>query len=125
MAELPAERFRSPYALYGFQTHFGYSNNMMVIVAVSTFGVSIVLLMISMVTSSITSKRLKKVAFMIANELCYALIVFITPSMVTAVAIEAQEGTITDSSMIWSKALLISGMLMLLSIHFLNLSTAD
>ena len=29
-SDLPEERMRSPYYLYGYQTHFGYANNIMV-----------------------------------------------------------------------------------------------
>jgi hypothetical protein len=45
--------------------------------------------------------------------------------MVTALAIEAKEGTIGSTNYIWSKAFLIGGILMLLSSHLLNLSTAE
>jgi hypothetical protein len=60
---------------------------MMIVVAGSTFGLAVVLLMVSMITSSVTAKKLKKAAFLIANELSYAIVVFITPCMVTAVSI--------------------------------------
>ena len=45
--------------------------------------------------------------------------------MVTALAIEAQEGTIADTSILWSKGFLVGGILILLVSHLLNLSTAE
>ena len=45
--------------------------------------------------------------------------------MVTALAIEAQEGTIADTSILWSKGFLVGGILIILVSHLLNLSTAE
>ena len=62
----------------------------MVIIAGATFGAAVFLLAVSMVTSFAATKKLKNAAFLITNEISYTIVVFITPCMVTAVAIEAQ-----------------------------------
>lgn len=67
MSDPPKERFNSPYALFGFKAYFGFSNNMMVIVAASTFALSILLLLTSMLTSASRARKLKNASFLIAN----------------------------------------------------------
>ena len=78
----------SPYYLYGFQTHFGYTNNIMVIITAGVYAIAVVLLIISMLVAKGTSKRIKKASYYVATELAYALVVFSTPNMVTSICIE-------------------------------------
>jgi hypothetical protein len=119
------DKLRSPYALLGFKKFFGYSNNLMVLVAGCIIALAVLLNIASMLTSKSTSRRIKHVGFMVANELAYSVIVFITPSMVTSLCIEVQGGVIFETNPYWSKAFLVGGCLLLVVAHFMQLSTAE
>ena len=121
LSPFPEERFKSPYALYGYHKYFGFSNNVMVIAAACSFGLSGILLLVSNLTKANASRKLKK-AFLMTNELSYTLVVFSTANMVTALSLESQAGTILDTSLVWSKSLLVCAVIMLLTTHILNLS---
>lgn len=94
LSPLPKQRFVSPYALYGYHRYFGFSNNLMVIVAASVFGVALLLLGLSILVGRGSSRRLKHAAYLAASEVGYALMVFSTPNIVTAICIEAREGVL-------------------------------
>ena len=66
-SEVPADRFRSPYALLGFYRHFGFSNNGMILLGGIIYTIAGVLLTISMLTSKSTSRRMKNTAYLVAN----------------------------------------------------------
>lgn len=114
----------SSYYLYGYQTHFGYTNNIMILVTLAVYALAVLLLILSIVTSRITSKRFKKASFYLANDIAYALVVFSTPNIVTALCLEIQEETITGTGLPWSRILLIGSCVILVIAHFLNLATA-
>jgi len=59
----------------------------MVLITLSLYLLSGLLLLVSFLTSEGHKKKLKKVAFVIADDLCYSLVVFITPSVLTALAL--------------------------------------
>ena len=61
---------------------------------------------------------------MIANDLCYTLMVFLTPNILTAIFIEIKEGLILDWSVPWSKLFMMLALFMLFFAHFLNIYTA-
>lgn len=125
LSPLPKERFVSPYALYGFHRHFGFSNNVMVIITGSVFGVAVLLLGLSILVGKASARRLKHASFLVASEVGYSLVVFTTPNIVTAICIEASEGALFSVEYIWSKALLITACCLLLTSHILQLSTAE
>ena len=77
----------SPYHLYGYQPHFGFTNNLMTILTAAVFAVAIVLLIVSLLISRGASKRLKKAAYYIATEIGYALVVFSTPNIITSLCL--------------------------------------
>ena len=122
LSPFPEEKFRSPYALYGYHKYFGFSNNVMQIVAAASFGLAGIVLLASFITSATLSRKLKRGAFLIANELSYTLVVFSTANMVTALSLESQAGKILDTSLVWSKSLLICSVIMILSTHAINLA---
>ena len=124
-SQLPQSRMHSPYYLYGFQTYFGYTNNIMVIITAGVYAIAVVLLIISMLVAKGTSKRIKKASYYVATELAYALVVFSTPNMVTSICLEIKEGTIADSGMVWSRLMFIGSCVMFVVAHFLNLATAE
>jgi len=97
----------------------------MIIAAGGVYAISVIMLVISTVSTKATSRRFKNAAFIVASELGYGLVVFLTPSIVTALCIEAKENIILDASIFWSKAMLVGGVFMLLITHFLNLSTVE
>ena len=97
----------------------------MIIIALSLYILSGILLTVSFFTSLGHQKRLKKVAFVIADDLCYSIIVFITPSVLTAICLEMKHGVFFDWSLPWSKLLLIAGIFMFFGAHALNIKTAD
>lgn len=125
MSPLPKERFVSPYALYGYQKYFEFSNNAMVIFTGAVFGVAILLLAISMLTSKSVSRKIKTASSMVAGEVGYALVIFGTPNIITALCIEAQEGVIFQADYIWSKGFLIVSLGLLISAHIVQFSTAE
>ncbi len=90
LSPLPKERIDSPYALYGYKADFGFSNNLMIILGCSVFGVAAILFLLSMLTAKSTSRRLKNGAVAVANEVGYALVVFSTPNIINAICIEAK-----------------------------------
>ena len=97
---------------------------MMVLAAAASYLVAGFLLILSLATSKSLSRKFKNGAFLVANELSYTIVVFNTPNMVTAICLEAQAGTILNTDLVWSKGFLVLAMLMLLTSHLLNLSTA-
>lgn len=125
LSSLPKQRFVSPYALYGYHRHFGFSNNLMVIVAASVFGVAVLLLGLSILVGKASSRRLKHAAYLAASEVGYALMVFSTPNIVTAICIEAREGVLFSVEYLWSKAFLVTACCLLLASHILQLSSAE
>ena len=73
----------SAYHLYGYESNLGFSFNFMCILTLSFYGLAIVTLILSAVSTKY-SRMFKKVTFVIANDLCYALVVFSTPNLLTA-----------------------------------------
>jgi hypothetical protein len=67
---------------------------MMVIIAASVFGVAGLLLVLSMLTSKSAARRMKNASSLVATEVGYALVVFTTPNIITALCIEAREGVL-------------------------------
>ena len=77
-----------PYYVYGYRPHFGFSNNLMIILGLCIYAIAAILYAISKVPSSKkTSEMVKGVSYMIANDLCYTLVVFLTPNILTAIYI--------------------------------------
>lgn len=97
----------------------------MVILAAATFGLAGAILTLSLITSKSTSRKFKNGAFLVANELCYTIVVFSTPNVVTAICLEAQAGTIANTELVWSKGMMVGALMMMLVSHLLNLSTAE
>ena len=94
-------------------------------IAAGFYALAAILLIASMLTSKTTGRRIKNLAFIIAMEICYSLVVFITPCMVSAFCIEIHKGVIFHAKPMWSKGFLVGGTVMLLVTHFLNLSTIE
>ena len=77
--------------------------------------VAIVFLLISKCVDNISCGRLlKRIAFTIINSVCYSLILFCIPNIVTAIAIEVKEGTIGNFTYPFSTILLVTAILMIL-----------
>jgi hypothetical protein len=114
-----------PYRIYGYEAYFGYSNNVMVIVTLICYVIAGLLFILSLITARSTAWRLKSAAFATANDLCYTLVVFSSPNILTAIYIEIKEGVILDWSLPWSKCFLIVSIFMIIFAHFLNVKTAE
>lgn len=56
----------------------------MVLTAASIFAMAALLILLAMFTSTETSSRLRKAAFIIASEIGYFLVVFLTPNIINA-----------------------------------------
>ena len=59
----------------------------MYLITAAVYGIALFLLMISMLTTAGTSKKVKNAAYYVANDLAYALIVFCTPNIISAMCI--------------------------------------
>ena len=96
----------------------------MILVALAAFFIAALILVLSFLASKNTAKKLRGASYMIANDLCYTLMVFLTPNILTAIFIEIKEGIILDWSVPWSKGFMILAILMLIFAHFLSTYTA-
>lgn len=114
-----------PYAIYGYQKYFGYSCNVMVLAIAAVYGLSILLLLLSSVTAKSLSRKLKEGGIVLLNEVGFAIVLFCTPNILTAVCIEIKEGTIFDTSIFWSTAFLIIALSAFLIGNVINLFTID
>ena len=76
--------------MYGYGRTFGESNNIMVLAAAACFGLAAILLLASALTSRGRSRKLRNASFVVASDLAYALIVFLTPNIISAICIEAK-----------------------------------
>ena len=59
----------------------------MLLITLSAYLIAVLLVALSCIVSKGTARKLKGVAFMIANDLCYTIMVFITPNILTAIFI--------------------------------------
>ena len=59
----------------------------MLLITLSAYLIAILLVVLSCIVSKGTARKLKGAAFMIANDLCYTIMVFITPNILTAIFI--------------------------------------
>jgi hypothetical protein len=109
LTQQPSAPLESSYSVYGFQRYFGYSCNVMVLAIASVYGLSLLLVCLSAITTKGVSRRLRNGGFILLNEVGFALVTFSTPNIVTAVCVEFQAGTIFDASLFWSKAFLCVG----------------
>ena len=66
----------------------------MVIAAVIAYALAALLLGCSVLTSRTSARKLRNAAFSVGTDMAYALIIFLTPNIVTAICIEAKEGII-------------------------------
>ena len=87
LADQPDQRMESSYYLYGYQKYMGFSFNLMGILIATGYGVAISILAVSAFMPAGTAKILKKLTFVVTNDLCYSLIVFSTPNIVTGLCI--------------------------------------
>lgn len=97
----------------------------MVLIPLALYFLALLLIGISALTSKAAARRFKNVAYLVSTELSFTLIVFSTPNIVTAVCIEAQQGLIFDTSLLWSKALLIAAIAMFLISQCLSYANAE
>ena len=121
----PSEALGISYRIYDYQTQFGFSNNVMVMVALGLYLTGTLLFIISKFTEKGTAQRLRGASFLIVSDLCYALVVFLSPNILTAFFIEAKEGALADWSLPWSKAFLLLAFAMLLFAHVFSVCTAE
>ena len=66
-----------------------------------------------------TVDRLKYVAFLIATDIGYSLVVFLTPNILTALCLELKHGVFFQWTLSWSKLFLIISILLFLFAHTL------
>jgi cysteine-rich repeat protein len=123
-SSLPAQRFLFPYALYGYQPRFGFSNNFMVVAAYAVYALAFLLLLLSGLAKKGTAHRIRYTSFFMATDIAYTLVVFLSPSILTAFCIEVKEGIVFDWSMEWSNAFMVAALLMFGVAHCVSLATA-
>ena len=123
-SSIPQITYSSPYFLYGFQPHFGFAHNVMFLITMCTYGIAVILIVLLVFTPTNAAKRIKNVAFYIANDISYALVVFCIPSVITAICLEISEGTSTGSEVPWSRFFFVGSIIMLVVAHLLNLAFA-
>ena len=97
----------------------------MVLAALGLYLIGTLFFFISKFTEKGTSQRLREASFLIVSDLCYALVVFLSPNILTAFLIEAKEGALTDWSLPWSKVFMLLAFAMLLFAHIFSLYTAE
>lgn len=78
----------SAYNLYGYKTDFGSSNNIMIMAAAGGYALAAVLMLMSMLAKRATARKLSSASFAVANDLCYAILVFSTPNIITSICIQ-------------------------------------
>ena len=103
----------SPYNIYAYQPHFGFSNNLMIILTSSLYGLVATLYLLSKHFNPTVEKIMKRIAFLLATDFCYTLVVFLSPSILTATYLELNEGVLLDWSLPWSKIILLFSWLMI------------
>ena len=114
-----------PYALYGYQKYFGYSCNVMVLAISAVYGLSLLLLLLSSITTKSLSRRLKDGGVLLLNEVGFAIVLFCTPNVLTAFCVQIKEGTIFDTSVFWSTAFLVIALSAFLVSNIINLVTLE
>ena len=77
----------SAYSLYGYQKYFGYACNVMVLAIACVYGLSLILICLSAITTKTLSRRLSQGGFILLNEVGFSLVTFSTPNIVTAFCI--------------------------------------
>lgn len=125
LTQEPSSPLDSSYSVYGFQKYFGYSCNVMVLAIASVYGLSLLLVCLSAVTTKTPSRRLRSGGFILLNEVGFALVTFSTPNIVTAVCVEFQAGTILDTSVFWSKAFLCMGVVSIIVSNIIGVINAE
>lgn len=113
LSKAPRLLLDQPYALYNYEKYFGFSNNVMTIATASFYGLGVLLVLVSTITTKSASRRMKTGGLFVINEVAYTLVMFNSANVVTAFCIEASEGTLTDMDPLWSKAFLIVAMLLM------------
>ena len=90
----------------------------MIIVTVGVYFIALVFLGFSAsATKEGTISRLRYVAFIIANDICYFLVVFLTPNILTAIGLEIRSGIFLDWRLPWSKGFLIASVGLFILAH--------
>lgn len=120
---LPSERFRSSYALFGYQLYFGFSNNLMAIVTGGVYALALSMLFCSRLGCESTARRLRKAAYTV-SEAGYTLTVFCTPNIVTALCIEASEGAVLEGP-VWSIVCAAVSVSSIVFTHLFHSATAE
>lgn len=115
----------SSYVVYGFQKYFGYSCNVMVLAIASVYGLSLLLVCLSAITTKGVSRKLMNGGLILLNEVGFALVTFSTPNIVTAVCVEFQAGTILDTSIFWSKIFLCVGVVSIVLSNIIGIINAE
>ena len=95
----------------------------MLIIIIATYLIALIFLSCSATaTKQGTVTRLRYVAFIIANDICYFLVVFLTPNIITAIGLEIRSGILFDWSLPWSKGFLIASIFLVILAHVVSIS---
>jgi len=78
-----------PHHIIGYQPNFGFSNNLMLIIACIIFFLALLFLIFSLLTQKGTATRIRYISSIIASEPAYTLVVFLSPNIITAICLEA------------------------------------
>jgi hypothetical protein len=120
----PKERFMFPYSIYRYQPHLGYSNNLMIFIAYGLYALALITLLVSRLAQKGTRWRIARVAFILATDVCYSVVVYLSPNIFSAICIEIREGDILNWNLAWSDCLLVLSLFVFLLAHVVNTVTA-
>ena len=59
----------------------------MILAIITLYTVAAILVLVSLLTNKEMALRLRKVAYVVANDFCYTLVVFLSPNILTAILI--------------------------------------
>ena len=91
----------------------------MILLILGFYLVAIILLFIShCLTNYSCGKIVKRLSYTIINSVCFSLLMFVIPNIVTAIAIEIKEGTFGDFTYPFSTVLMATSLIMILASNF-------
>ena len=111
----PAEDIKTDYSVLGYKKYFFFSYNAMLVLAVVVYALGGTVLAIAKAMSARSfSRKMRLFGTAIIIEIAYALVVFNVINILTAFAIEVDEGTLVDNSYAADKFFLITAIVLVL-----------
>ena len=86
----------------------------MIVLTASIYVIGLLFYIISGVTVRALSRKMKNIGDFFVNNIGFTLMIFCTPNMITALCIEIKENSFIDTSLVWSKGLMIISIILIL-----------